>query len=42
MSNYFYVFVVIGIGGSYLGSKSVIDALSKPFQKPNEFEVIFA
>jgi len=36
------VFVVIGIGGSYLGSKSVIDALSKPFQKPNEFEVIFA
>lgn len=29
-------------GGSYLGSKAVIDALSTPFQKPNELEVIFA
>lgn len=36
------VLVVIGIGGSYLGSKAVIEALSTPFQKDNQLEVIFA
>ncbi|KQL34878.1 glucose-6-phosphate isomerase [Psychrobacillus sp. FJAT-21963] len=36
------VLVVIGIGGSYLGSKAVIEALSTPFQKTKETEVIFA
>jgi glucose-6-phosphate isomerase len=32
--------VVIGIGGSYLGARAVIDALSSPFDK--RFEVFFA
>lgn len=36
------VLIVIGIGGSYLGSKAVIEALSTPFQKSNGVEVIFA
>ncbi|WP_313892130.1 glucose-6-phosphate isomerase [Psychrobacillus sp.] len=36
------VLVVIGIGGSYLGSKAVIESLSTPFQKLNGVEVIFA
>ena len=36
------VLVVIGIGGSYLGSKAVVEALSAPFQKNNQLEVIFA
>lgn len=36
------VLVVVGIGGSYLGSKAVIEALSTPFQKDNQLEVIFA
>ncbi|MEK4486009.1 glucose-6-phosphate isomerase [Psychrobacillus sp. FSL H8-0484] len=36
------VLVVIGIGGSYLGSKAVIEALSTPFQNSNDLEVIFA
>lgn len=34
-------FIVIGIGGSYLGSKAVIDALSPYFSK-NKPEIIFA
>ncbi|MEI7723653.1 MAG: glucose-6-phosphate isomerase [Bacteroidota bacterium] len=29
------LFVVIGIGGSYLGSKAVLEALSNPFEYPN-------
>ncbi|WP_397538645.1 glucose-6-phosphate isomerase [Rummeliibacillus pycnus] len=36
------VLVVIGIGGSYLGSKAVLEALSKNFQPFNKLEVIFA
>lgn len=35
------VFIVIGIGGSYLGSKAVIEALTPYFYK-DEVEVIFA
>ena len=35
------VFVVIGIGGSYLGSKAIIDAFSPNFKKTNP-EIIFA
>lgn len=35
------VLVVIGIGGSYLGSKAIIDAYKKQFEKV-ECEVIFA
>ena len=34
------VFLVIGIGGSYLGSKALIDALS-PYFKKSEPEIIF-
>jgi len=34
------VFIVIGIGGSFLGAKSVIDALSPYFSK--DLEIIFA
>lgn len=34
-------FIVIGIGGSYLGSKAVIDALS-PYFKKEKPEIIFA
>lgn len=36
------VLIVIGIGGSYLGSKAVIEAFSTPFQQSKETEVIFA
>ena len=36
------VLVVIGIGGSYLGSKAVIEALSSPFEKKEGLEVVFA
>ncbi|MFJ8260783.1 glucose-6-phosphate isomerase [Rummeliibacillus sp. NPDC094406] len=36
------VLVVIGIGGSYLGSKAVLEALSKNFHPYNKLEVIFA
>lgn len=36
------VLVVIGIGGSYLGSKAIIEALSTPFKKSEGLEVIFA
>ncbi|NIK11461.1 glucose-6-phosphate isomerase [Alkalibacillus almallahensis] len=36
------VLIVIGIGGSYLGAKAVIEALSPYFNKDQEFEVIFA
>lgn len=34
--------VVIGIGGSYLGAKSVIDALSPYFKKDDSPEIIYA
>ncbi|KAA3597989.1 MAG: glucose-6-phosphate isomerase [Calditrichaeota bacterium] len=34
-------FVVIGIGGSYLGAKAIIESLSTPFGEPKS-EVIFA
>jgi glucose-6-phosphate isomerase len=36
------VLVVIGIGGSYLGAKAVIHALSPYFSKDKGLEVIFA
>ncbi|RPF51057.1 glucose-6-phosphate isomerase [Aquisalibacillus elongatus] len=36
------VLIVIGIGGSYLGAKAVIEALQPHFEKNPEFEVIFA
>ncbi|MFC0014015.1 MULTISPECIES: glucose-6-phosphate isomerase [Allobacillus] len=36
------VLVVIGIGGSYLGAKAVIEALSPHFSNNNDFEVLFA
>ncbi len=35
------VLLVIGIGGSYLGSKAAIEMLSKHFKKDKELEVIF-
>ena len=35
------ILLVIGIGGSYLGSKAAIEMLSKHFKKENELEVIF-
>lgn len=35
------VLVAIGIGGSYLGAKAVIDALTNSYEKP-EVEVLFA
>ncbi|NLW52201.1 MAG: glucose-6-phosphate isomerase [Tissierellia bacterium] len=35
------VLIAIGIGGSYLGAKAVIDALSNSYEKP-EVEVLFA
>jgi glucose-6-phosphate isomerase len=35
------VFIVIGVGGSYLGAKGIIDALS-PYFKRNTPEIIFA
>jgi len=34
------VIVVIGIGGSYLGAKAVIDALSSPFDNPEKKPLI--
>ncbi len=36
------VLIVIGIGGSYLGSKAAIDLLSPYFEKKKKMEVIFA
>ncbi|WP_404336936.1 glucose-6-phosphate isomerase [Planococcus rifietoensis] len=36
------VLVVIGIGGSYLGSKAVLSALSPYFPKDEQLEVLFA
>ena len=36
------VLVVIGIGGSYLGAKAVIEALQPYFPKEKELEIIFA
>lgn len=35
------VLLVIGIGGSYLGSKAAIEMLSKHFNKEKEIEIIF-
>lgn len=35
-------FVVIGIGGSYLGARMVIDALSESFFNENKIEIIYA
>ncbi len=35
------ILLVIGIGGSYLGAKSTIEALSKHFDKNKELEIIF-
>lgn len=36
------VFVSIGIGGSYLGARAVVEALSTKFKKEGEMEIIFA
>ncbi len=36
------VLVVIGIGGSYLGAKAIIEALNGYFKKNNNLEIIFA
>lgn len=36
------VLVVIGIGGSYLGSKAVIDMLGTPFNDMNKTEILYA
>ncbi|MDQ0351464.1 glucose-6-phosphate isomerase [Alkalibacillus filiformis] len=36
------VLIVIGIGGSYLGAKAVIEALKPHFEKNPNFEVLFA
>ncbi|SEQ02089.1 glucose-6-phosphate isomerase [Piscibacillus halophilus] len=36
------VLIVIGIGGSYLGAKAVIEALQPHFEKNPNFEVLFA
>ena len=38
----YQVAIVIGIGGSYLGSKAVIESLSPYFDKNRETEVLFA
>lgn len=35
------VFVVCGIGGSFMGAKAVIDALSPYYKKKNDIEIIF-
>jgi len=35
------ILIVIGIGGSYLGSKAVIDMFRDPFRKTTKTEVIF-
>jgi glucose-6-phosphate isomerase len=34
--------VVVGIGGSYLGARAVIDALRPPFARDDEFPIFFA
>ena len=36
------VLIVIGIGGSYLGTKTVIDSLSPYFEKKKKLEIIYA
>jgi len=36
------VVVVIGIGGSYLGAKAVMEALSRTFKREGQHEVLFA
>lgn len=36
------VLVVIGIGGSYLGAKAVLEALREPFKSATGVEIIFA
>ena len=36
------VFIVCGIGGSYLGARAVIDALSSFFPKQNDVEILYA
>lgn len=36
------VLVVIGIGGSYLGAKAVLEALRQPFKTNEKVEIIFA
>lgn len=36
------ILIVIGIGGSYLGSKAAIEMLTSHFNKPNEIEILFA
>lgn len=36
------VLVIIGIGGSYLGSKAIIEALGSHFPEQNQTEVIYA
>ncbi len=36
------VLIVIGIGGSYLGAKAVVDALSPYFEKKKNLEIIYA
>ena len=33
--------VVIGIGGSYLGARAVIEALSKHFKSNNSVEILY-
>ena len=36
------VLLVVGIGGSYLGARAVIEALNPAFRKPGDMEIIFA
>ena len=36
------VLLVVGIGGSYLGARAVIEALNPAFRKPGDLEIIFA
>lgn len=36
------VFIVCGIGGSYLGAKAVIEALKSPFPGTDEVEILYA
>lgn len=35
------VFIVIGIGGSYLGARAVIEALTNKYKKENKVEVLY-
>lgn len=35
------VFIVCGIGGSFMGAKAVIDALSPYYKKKNDIEILF-